>query len=301
MFSNLYVFLLVGTTLAVVLSRRTMYGILFLILLFAMMALFVVSLKVDFIGLIFVIVYVGAIATLFLFIVMMLGGEDWVSDPATDLESYQLLLGSGYRANWLLALVSKAAWYAKHTVLDIAIAFIMATSFIQLVSSEFTGNFSSWLEVAAVDYSAQLFNNVYLYGVFFYNTWYIPFLLAAIVLLIAMLGSIVLTTRLLTVDGGASGSSKLDPKSQEKAPSKTEGSILDKYMKQQKREEKLAAVLLPFEILWTVICVVLAWVCKGVFGATIVPYYFYSLFWLVLYAVGIYVMNETAKRFKGMR
>jgi NADH:ubiquinone oxidoreductase subunit 6 (subunit J) len=74
--SNLYIFLLVGTTLAVVLSRRTMYGILFLILLFAMMALFVVSLKVDFIGLIFVIVYVGAIATLFLFIIMMLGGED---------------------------------------------------------------------------------------------------------------------------------------------------------------------------------------------------------------------------------
>jgi NADH:ubiquinone oxidoreductase subunit 6 (subunit J) len=68
--------MLVGTTLAVVLSRRTMYGILFLILLFAMMALFVVSLKVDFIGLIFVIVYVGAIATLFLFIIMMLGGED---------------------------------------------------------------------------------------------------------------------------------------------------------------------------------------------------------------------------------
>jgi NADH:ubiquinone oxidoreductase subunit 6 (subunit J) len=76
MMTNLYIFLLVGTTLAVVLSRRTMYGILFLILLFAMMALFVVSLKVDFIGLIFVIVYVGAIATLFLFIIMMLGGED---------------------------------------------------------------------------------------------------------------------------------------------------------------------------------------------------------------------------------
>jgi len=76
MMASLYIFLLVGTTLAVVLSRRTMYGILFLILLFAMMALFVVSLKVDFIGLIFVIVYVGAIATLFLFIIMMLGGED---------------------------------------------------------------------------------------------------------------------------------------------------------------------------------------------------------------------------------
>lgn len=99
MFMNLYILLLVVTTLAVVLSRRTMYSILFLILLFAMMAVFVLSLKVDFIGLIFVIVYVGAIATLFLFIIMMLGGEDWISDPAMDVETYQLLLGCGYRSN----------------------------------------------------------------------------------------------------------------------------------------------------------------------------------------------------------
>jgi hypothetical protein len=72
--------------------------------------------------------------------------------------------------------------------------------------------------------------------------------LAAIVLLIAMLGSIVLTTRLLTVDANASGSSKLTPKPQDKAPAKTEESILDKYVKQQKREESLAAALLPFDI-----------------------------------------------------
>ena len=298
--TNLYIFLLVGTTLAVVLSRRTMYGILFLILLFAMMALFVVSLKVDFIGLIFVIVYVGAIATLFLFIIMMLGGEDWVSDPATDLESYQLLLGSGYRANWLFALASKAAWYAKHTLLDIVIAFIMAASFMSVVSSEFTGNFSSWLDVAAVDYSAQLFNNVYLYGVFFYNTWYIPFLLAAIVLLIAMLGSIVLTTRLLTVDSVASGSSKVAPKSQDQAPAKTEESILDKYAKQQKREESLAALLLPFDIVWTVVCIVLAGVCKG-FGVMFVSYVVYVMIWVGIYGVGVYLLNNMLKRFKGMR
>lgn len=76
MLINIYIILLMGVTLAVVLSRRTMYAILFLILLFSLVAVFVYSLGVDFIGLIFVIVYVGAIATLFLFIVMMLGGED---------------------------------------------------------------------------------------------------------------------------------------------------------------------------------------------------------------------------------
>jgi NADH:ubiquinone oxidoreductase subunit 6 (subunit J) len=72
---NLYSILLVVITLATVLSRRTMYAILYLIVLFALIAIFVVTLGVDFIGLIFIIVYVGAIATLFLFIIMMLGGE----------------------------------------------------------------------------------------------------------------------------------------------------------------------------------------------------------------------------------
>lgn len=38
-----------------------------------------------------------------------------------------------------------------------------------------------------------------MYGVFLYNNWYIPFLLAAVVLLVAMLGSIILTTRLVLI------------------------------------------------------------------------------------------------------
>jgi NADH:ubiquinone oxidoreductase subunit 6 (subunit J) len=96
---SLYSIVLVAVTLATILSRRTMYAILYLILLFALIALFVLSLGIDFIGLIFIIVYVGAIATLFLFIIMMLGGESWLSDPALDLNSHQLLLGSGYRSS----------------------------------------------------------------------------------------------------------------------------------------------------------------------------------------------------------
>jgi NADH:ubiquinone oxidoreductase subunit 6 (subunit J) len=63
-------------TIGVILARRSMYAILNLILLFVLVAFIVISLKVDFIGLIFIIVYVGAIATLFLFIIMMLGGEE---------------------------------------------------------------------------------------------------------------------------------------------------------------------------------------------------------------------------------
>jgi NADH-quinone oxidoreductase subunit J len=73
---SFYPVLLMVVTVAVILSRRSMYAILNLILLFVLVAFIVISLQVDFIGLIFIIVYVGAIATLFLFIIMMLGGEE---------------------------------------------------------------------------------------------------------------------------------------------------------------------------------------------------------------------------------
>jgi NADH:ubiquinone oxidoreductase subunit 6 (subunit J) len=75
----------------------------------------------------------------------------------------------------------------------------MSLALIELFSTELTGRLTSWLNVAVVDYTSNLFNNVYLYGVFFYNNWYIPFLIAAVVLLVAMIGSIVLTTRLVVV------------------------------------------------------------------------------------------------------
>jgi len=82
---------------------------------------------------------------------------------------------------------------------DIVIASVMSLALIELFSTELTGRLAAWLDVAAVDYTSNLFNNVYLYGVFFYNNWYLPFLAAAVVLLVAMLGSIVLTTRLVVV------------------------------------------------------------------------------------------------------
>lgn len=85
-------------------------------------------------------------------------------------------------------------------MLDIAIVSAVALALIGLFSTELTGRLPSLLDVSAVNYTSGLFNNVYLYGVFFYNNWYLPFLVAAVVLLVAMLGSIILTTRLAVVE-----------------------------------------------------------------------------------------------------
>src|SRR5687768_6883545 len=57
-----------------------------------------------------------------------------------------------------------------------------------------------------------MFNTSFLYGLFFYENWYLPFLIAGVVLLIAMLGSIILTTRLLALPEGKSDSKPVDSK-----------------------------------------------------------------------------------------
>ena len=270
---NLYTILLIGVTLAVILSRRTMYAILLLILLFTLVAVFVYSLGVDFIGLIFVIVYVGAIATLFLFIVMMLGGEDWETRAPLDLNTNNLLNASGYISNRWASFINKANWYAKHIVLDLLIVFGFGLSLIGLVSDSFAGHFPAWLDVAQSTYNSNMFNTSFLYGVFFYDYWYLPFLLAGVVLFIAMLGSIVLTTRLFVCTSFAaakapnisSDATDKDKKSAVKPADKDADSLLANLVAKQQLDHELPVSWWLPQLLLTGLCFVVGWVFKDFF------------------------------------
>jgi NADH-quinone oxidoreductase subunit J len=61
-------------------SGNPVFGVLFLVLSFLSSALFLISLGIDFIGLMLMVVYVGAIAVLFLFVVMMLNVSEEFKD-----------------------------------------------------------------------------------------------------------------------------------------------------------------------------------------------------------------------------
>ena len=65
-------FLLLFSSVFVLISENPVHSVLFLILTFCNAAAILLLLNVEFLGLIFIIVYVGAIAVLFLFVVMML-------------------------------------------------------------------------------------------------------------------------------------------------------------------------------------------------------------------------------------
>ena len=61
-------------------SGNAVFGVLFLVLSFLSSALFLISLGIDFIGLMLMVVYVGAISVLFLFVVMMLNVHEEFKD-----------------------------------------------------------------------------------------------------------------------------------------------------------------------------------------------------------------------------
>ena len=67
-FSTIAVFSAVMVTL----SRNTVYSVFFLILVFVSISILFIMIGAEFLGMIMLIVYVGAVAVLFLFVVMML-------------------------------------------------------------------------------------------------------------------------------------------------------------------------------------------------------------------------------------
>ena len=74
-FSGITVFASVMVTI----SRNTIYSVFFLILVFVSVSILFIMIGAEFIGMIMIIVYVGAVAVLFLFVVMMLNITDQVN------------------------------------------------------------------------------------------------------------------------------------------------------------------------------------------------------------------------------
>ena len=74
-FSSIVVF----SSIMVTVSRNTVYSVFFLILVFVSVSILFIMIGAEFLGMIMLIVYVGAVAVLFLFVVMMLNITEQVT------------------------------------------------------------------------------------------------------------------------------------------------------------------------------------------------------------------------------
>jgi NADH-quinone oxidoreductase subunit J len=151
--------------LAVVLSRNPVHSVLFLIAAFFSAAGLFVLLSAEFLAMLLVVVYVGAVAVLFLFVVMML-----------DVDFAQLREG-----------------FAKYLPLGGIIAGLLAIEMI--VVSAAVANRGAASGVRAVPAPVADASNAEVIGRVLYTDYVFLFQAAGMVLLVSMIGAIVLTLR----------------------------------------------------------------------------------------------------------
>ncbi|MBO9450263.1 NADH-quinone oxidoreductase subunit J [Tropicibacter sp. R16_0] len=147
-----------------VISRQPVHSVLWLILSFISSAGLFVLLGAEFVAMLLIIVYVGAVAVLFLFVVMML-----------DVDFAEL-----------------KAEMARYMPLALLIGLVILMQFVMA--------FGAWESApGAADHLAQPVpadrHNTEALGVILYDQYFLLFQLAGLILLVAMIGAIVLTLR----------------------------------------------------------------------------------------------------------
>ena len=150
----------------VVLARNPVHSVLWLILAFFSAAGLFVLMGAEFVAMLLVIVYVGAVAVLFLFVVMML-----------DVDFAELKQGL-------------AQYLPFGLLLGLVLLMILATAFGDWVVAE-----GALDARAAVTPDAADLHNTAALGLLVYTKYVYLFQAAAMILLVAMVGAIVLTLR----------------------------------------------------------------------------------------------------------
>ncbi|MAI62811.1 MAG: NADH:ubiquinone oxidoreductase subunit J [Micavibrio sp. TMED27] len=162
----LFAIILVASAGMVIAARNPVHSVLFLILGFFNSAGLFVLLGAEFVGMILVIVYVGAVAVLFLFVVMML-----------DISFSDLRKG--------------AMQYVPVGLLIACVLF--AELFLVYGAWSFVPGVEQNIAVATADFEGV--SNAEVIGRVLYTDYFLPFQLAGLVLFVAMIGAIVLTLR----------------------------------------------------------------------------------------------------------
>lgn len=162
----LFAGLVIASAVMVIMSRNPVHSVLWLILAFFNAAGLMVLVGAEFIAMLLVIVYVGAVAVLFLFVVMML-----------DIDFAAMRAG-----------------FIKNFPLGIAIALILLAELILGLGAYGAGG----IELGTPDGTAaerEGVSNIEAIGALLYGRYIVLFEIAGIILLVAMIGAIVLTHR----------------------------------------------------------------------------------------------------------
>lgn len=159
---------LLSSAIMVLYQKSPVHSALFLILAFLFLAGFYLMLGAEFIAFAHVVVYAGAIMVLFLFVIMLLNlKEDVRGFVHGQGKIFLALFAGGLTCLILLVMVSPGATY------DIPEG-------------------SNQARLSGADYRD---NNIETIGLLLYSRYLLPFELASILLIVAMIGAVVLAKR----------------------------------------------------------------------------------------------------------
>ena len=164
-----YVFaaIAVASGVMVVSARNPVHSVLFLILAFFNSAGLFVLLGAEFLAMILVVVYVGAVAVLFLFVVMML-----------DIDFAELRSG-----------------FMRYLPIGALIGFVLLAELVLIFGHWIIAPGISGLQAAPLPPDSSGLTNTRALGQLLYTRYVFAFQAAGVILLVAMIGAIVLTLR----------------------------------------------------------------------------------------------------------
>ena len=155
---------LVGAAVAVITARNPVYSALFLVLAFFSAAAIWMLLEVEFLAIILILVYVGAVMVLFLFVIMML-----------DINLAPLQEG-----------------FIRYLPAGIAVAVVMAFELLVVVWSK--GSFAGGAFPVPPPHAAG-YSNTKEVGQLLFTNYLLAFEVAGVILLVAIIAAIALTLR----------------------------------------------------------------------------------------------------------
>ncbi len=163
----LFAVVTVASGVMVVAARNPVHSVLFLILAFFNSAGLFVLLGAEFLAMILVVVYVGAVAVLFLFVVMML-----------DIDFAELRSG-----------------FIRYLPIGALIGFVLLAELVLIFGSSAIAPGIAGLPAAPAPANAVAMTNTRALGALLYTRYIFAFQAAGVILLVAMIGAIVLTLR----------------------------------------------------------------------------------------------------------
>ncbi len=168
-FFYLFSVVLLFAAFRVITARNPVHAVLYLILAFSQAAAVWMLLKAEFLAIVLVLVYLGAVMVLFLFVVMML-------DIRIDS-------------------VRKGFW--KHFPLAATVGALIALEMAAVLMGGFRGMDEPKTAIAVLDAAGQVipYSNTKALGKLLYTEYLFPVEIAAVILLVAMISAIALTLR----------------------------------------------------------------------------------------------------------